>query len=62
MPTCSSDQVRENEAYTEWWAPIEGNGPYGNHFTNINVPSISQAGWHDIFLQPQIDSFEATVE
>jgi hypothetical protein len=44
-------QVRENEAYTEWWAPLEASGPYGDFLGNIKVPIISQAGWHDIFLQ-----------
>lgn len=55
-------EVRDNEAYTEWWAPLEGNGPYGNNFVNVHVPSISQAGWHDIFLQGQLDSFAGTLE
>jgi predicted acyl esterase len=53
-------EVRENEAYNEWWAPLEANGPYGNNFLNINAPGIQQAGWWDIFLQPQIDTFEGT--
>jgi len=54
-------EVRQNEAYTEWWAPLEADGPYGNNLVNVNAPTISQAGWHDIFLQGQIDSFDATV-
>jgi predicted acyl esterase len=53
-------QVRDNEAYTEWWAQLEANGPYGNHFVNINASSIQQAGWWDIFAQQQIDTYEGS--
>jgi predicted acyl esterase len=54
-------QVRQNEAYTNWWAPLEANGPYGNHFPNVVAPNIHQAGWWDIFSQPQIDTFMGTI-
>lgn len=62
LDTCANaknieQQVRDNEAYTEWWAPIEANGPYGNHFPNVQAPGVTQAGWWDIFAQPQIDSY-----
>jgi putative CocE/NonD family hydrolase len=53
--------VRQNEAYTEWWAPLEASGPYGNNLVNVDAPTMSQAGWHDIFLQGQIDSFDDTL-
>jgi len=60
MLLTSKTQVRDNEAYDEWWEPLEANGPYGNHFTNVNVPSMHQAGWWDIFQQPQIDTYMGT--
>jgi predicted acyl esterase len=55
-------QVRQNEAYDTWWEPLEANGPYGNHFPNVVVPSLHQAGWWDIFLQPQIETFMGIVQ
>eukprot|EP00456_Euglypha_rotunda_P076961 TRINITY_DN723_c0_g1_i21.p1 TRINITY_DN723_c0_g1~~TRINITY_DN723_c0_g1_i21.p1 ORF type:complete len:449 (-),score=57.73 TRINITY_DN723_c0_g1_i21:21-1295(-) len=55
-------EVREHEAYDEWWAPLEANGPYGNHFPNVKSPGIAQAGWWDIFLQPQLMTYEGTVQ
>jgi len=55
-------EVRQNEAYTDWWAPLEANGPYGNHFPNVKSPSVHQAGWWDIFSQPQIATFEGTIQ
>jgi hypothetical protein len=54
-------QVRQNEAYTTWWAPIEANSQYGNNFPNVISPSIHQAGWWDIFQQPQISTFEGVI-
>lgn len=54
-------QVREEEGYTEWWAPIEASGPYGDNIAHVNAPGLSQAGWWDIFLQGQIDTFDNTV-
>jgi len=67
LDTCANSdnieqEVRENEAYGEWWAPLEANGPYGNNLVNVNAPQISQAGWWDIFLQGQIDTFDGTIE
>jgi hypothetical protein len=50
-------QVRENEGYNDWWAPIEATP---ETLANVNAPGVSQAGWWDIFLQGQIDTFEAT--
>jgi len=55
-------EVRQNEAYNDWWAPLEANGPYGNHFPNVACPGVTQAGWWDIFLQPQLDSYAGAVE
>jgi len=66
LDTCANSgniekQVRQNEAYNEWWAPLEANGPYGNHFTNVKVPGVTQAGWWDIFQQGQIDSWSGAM-
>jgi hypothetical protein len=55
-------QVRQHEAYDDWWAPLEANGPYGNHFPNVKSPGIQQAGWWDIFLQAQLDSYAGAVQ
>jgi len=54
-------EVRQNEAYDEWWAPLEANGPYGNHFPNVKAPGVTQAGWWDIFLQPQLATYAGAV-
>jgi len=54
--------VRTHEAYDEWWAPLEANGPYGNHFPNLKAASIAQAGWWDIFLQPQLASYAGAAQ
>jgi len=54
-------QVRANEAYDEWWAPLEANGPYGNHFPNVIAPGVTQAGWWDIFQQGQLDTYQGTI-
>ena len=38
-------QVRENEGYNDWWAPIEATP---ETLANVNAPGVSQAGWWDI--------------
>eukprot|EP00456_Euglypha_rotunda_P076967 TRINITY_DN723_c0_g1_i7.p1 TRINITY_DN723_c0_g1~~TRINITY_DN723_c0_g1_i7.p1 ORF type:complete len:536 (-),score=54.82 TRINITY_DN723_c0_g1_i7:21-1499(-) len=55
-------QVRTHEAYDDWWAPLEANGPYGNHYVNVAAPGVTQAGWWDIFLQPQLESYAGGLE
>jgi len=55
-------EVRQNEAYDEWWADLEANGPYGNHFVNVDCPGVTQAAWWDIFAQPQLNSWAGALQ
>jgi hypothetical protein len=65
LDTCSNSkaieqQVRDHESMDDWWQLLEANGPWGNHFPNVNASGVQQAGWWDIFQQGQIDTFEGT--
>jgi putative CocE/NonD family hydrolase len=55
-------QVQQHEAYDDWWAPLEANGPYGNHFPNVKVAGIHRAGWWDIFQQQMLNTFNGAVQ
>ncbi len=54
-------QVIDNEPYTDWWAALEENGPYGDHFPNDRVPVVHRAGWWDIFQFGQLAVFNGAV-
>jgi len=54
-------EVQQHEAYDEWWAPLEANGPYGNNFPKVNVSGIHRAGWWDIFQQPMLNAYNGVV-
>lgn len=47
------EQVKEEERYSEFWAPINITGS----FQNIDWPSVHWAGWYDLFGDLQIDAF-----
>jgi hypothetical protein len=54
-------QVEQHEAYDSWWAPLEANGPYGDHFPSDDVPAIHRAGWWDIFQQQMLNTYYGAV-
>jgi len=54
-------QVEQHEAYDDWWAPLEANGPYGDHFPSDDVPAVHRAGWWDIFQQPMLNVYSGAV-
>jgi len=54
-------EVQQHEAYDDWWAPLEANGPYGNHFPSVKVAGVHRAGWWDIFSQQMINTYNGAV-
>ncbi|KNC47238.1 X-Pro dipeptidyl-peptidase domain-containing protein [Thecamonas trahens ATCC 50062] len=47
-------EMYEHEAFDTWWAEISF-----ENYTNVDVPMIHYAGWGDIFLQHQLETFAA---
>jgi putative CocE/NonD family hydrolase len=46
-------QVRANEAPGQWWDRLNASLSY----QNVNFPTVSWAGWYDIFLVGQLEGF-----
>jgi len=54
-------EVEQHEAYDSWWANLEADGPYGDHFPSDHIPAIHRAGWWDIFQQEMLNTYEGAV-
>eukprot|EP00002_Diphylleia_rotans_P027595 TRINITY_DN5539_c0_g2_i1.p1 TRINITY_DN5539_c0_g2~~TRINITY_DN5539_c0_g2_i1.p1 ORF type:complete len:632 (-),score=149.39 TRINITY_DN5539_c0_g2_i1:139-2034(-) len=51
-PECIKD-IKENEAYSDYWAPVTGRGSYDK----ITGLTTNWGGWYDIFIETTIDGF-----